>query len=174
MAVYVALLRGVNVGGRSKVPMAALKAGLEELGLDDVATYIQSGNVVFRASGGRDALASRIEKRIEADFGVAPKVILRTPAEVRRVVAANPFGSDVSKLHVLFLERKPPAAAVKQLDPDRSPPDEFAVRGREVYLRFPNGYGRTKLSGDYFERVLGVAATARNWKTLLKLVELAS
>jgi uncharacterized protein (DUF1697 family) len=174
---YVALLRGINVGGRKTVPMAELRSALSALGLEDVATYIQSGNVVFRAPA-RDAesLAGAIERSIDETFGLSARVVLRTRDELSAVASGNPFlerGADESKLHVVFLDREPDASAVAELDPGRSPPDEFDVQGREVYLHLPNGMGRTKLTGDYFERRLGVAATARNWRTVAKLVELA-
>jgi uncharacterized protein (DUF1697 family) len=173
---FVALLRGVNVGGKAKVPMGELRSSLSALGFEDVVTYIQSGNVVFRSpEGSADELAARIQNQIAKEFGVSPTVLIRTPAELRRIAKANPFesaGRDGSKLHVFFLSRRPAAKAVAGLDPDRSPPDEFRVKGREIYLLFPNGYGRTKLTIDYFERKLGVDATARNWNTLLKLIDL--
>lgn len=174
---FVALLRGINVGGRKTVPMAELRSALAGIGLEGVATYIQSGNVVFRAPS-RDAksLAGTIESSIDETFGVSARVVLRTRDELAAVTEGSPFverGADPAKLHVVFLERRPDASAVAELDPGRSPPDELEPRGREIYLHLPNGMGRTKLSVDYFERRLGVAATARNWKTVLKLVELA-
>jgi uncharacterized protein (DUF1697 family) len=170
MQTLVALLRGVNVGGKVKVPMAELRQELTDLGLEGVVTYIQSGNVVFRTTK-KDA-ATAIEKRIKAKYGLNVTVILRTLPELRRIAKGNPFPkADTSKLHVVFLAAKPKAGA--KLDPDRSPDDEFAVKGREVYLHLPNGAGRTKLTLDYLERSLGVAGTQRNWNTLLKLIELA-
>ena len=173
MTTLVALLRGVNVGGKNKVPMAELKQELTDLGLEDVVTYIQSGNVVFRTSDKATA-AAKIEKRIKAKYGLRVAVILRTRPELERIAKANPFRrADTSKVHVLFLADRPKASATKQLDPDRSPPDEFAVKGREVYLHLPNGAGRSKLTIGYLEKQLGVAGTQRNWNTLLKLIELA-
>jgi uncharacterized protein (DUF1697 family) len=169
----VALLRGVNVGGARKLPMKELAAALEDLGLEDVVTYIQSGNVVFRAPAGKTKLVTQLERAIEQRFGLDVTVMLRTPAELENLIAANPFGGDEAKVHIAFLDRRPAQAAIAKLDPDRSPPDEFAVRGSEVYLHFPNGYGKTKLGADYLERVLGVRATARNWRTTAKLLELA-
>jgi uncharacterized protein (DUF1697 family) len=176
VSTFVALLRGINVGGKNKVAMAELKSELSALGHEDVVTYIQSGNVVFRSSG-RDArkVAAGIERRIAATFGIDVTVLLRTPAELERIADGNPFlesESDLSKLHVVFLDRVPAADAVATLDPDRSPPDELSVGQREIYLRLPNGAGRSKLTIDYFERRLGVPATARNWKTLTKLLAL--
>jgi uncharacterized protein (DUF1697 family) len=178
MPTYVALLRGVNVGGARKLPMKELVPTMAALGLEDVVTYIQSGNAVFSApAGGRAQLTNRVEAAIEERFGLDVTVMLRTPAELAGLAKANRFydaRADVSKLHVVFLDRKPAKAAIAKLDPDRSPPDEFDVAGTEIFLRFPNGYGRTKLGGEYFERVLGVRATARNWRTVTKLLELAS
>ncbi|MGH3114356.1 MAG: DUF1697 domain-containing protein [Gaiellaceae bacterium] len=173
---FVALLRGVNLAGRNKVPMPELRSALESLGLENVVTYIQSGNVVFRTRGDRaPQLAGRIERQIAGAFGIDVVVILRTPAELAGIARGNPFlrrGADPSKLHVLFLGGKPTKKAAAQLDPERSPPDEFKLAGREIYLHMPNGFGRSKLTVDDFERRLGVAATARNWKTVTKLVEL--
>jgi uncharacterized protein (DUF1697 family) len=172
----VALLRGINLGGKNKVPMADLKVQLAELGLEDVVTYIQSGNAVFRSPVAKTRVAADIAKRVATAYGLDVKVIVRTPAELGRIAKANPYlpgEKDVSKLHVIYLDRAPKAADKAKLDPDRSPPDEFTVRGREIYLHLPNGLGRSKLTIDYFERRLGVAATARNWNTLLKLIDLA-
>jgi uncharacterized protein (DUF1697 family) len=169
---YAALLRGINVGGKNKVPMPQLKALFEDLGHSDVVTYIQSGNVVFRA---RQADARAIEQRITDVFGLDVAVVLRTGSELAAAAVGNPFlvqGADTKPLYVVFLGREPAADAVEQLDPDRSPGDRFSVHGREVYLDLPNGGGRTKLNLDYLERRLGVKGTARNWNTVLKLVEL--
>jgi uncharacterized protein (DUF1697 family) len=175
MKALVALLRGINVGGKNTIPMSGLKSSLSSLGLEDVVTYIQSGNVVFRTTAGARAVADRIEQRIAKDFGVDVTVLLRTPAQLRAVARSNPFlggEADLSKLHVVFLSGRPVASAVAELDPERSPPDEFSLLGREIYLRLPNGSGRSKLTIDYFERRLGLAATARNWNTLIKLIAL--
>jgi uncharacterized protein (DUF1697 family) len=173
---YVALLRGINLAGRNRVSMHELRSELEELGLEDVTTYIQSGNVVFRGGGPARALAAGIEGRIAQAFGTEVAVLLRTPAELTRVVKGNPFlraGADPSKLHVIFLSGKPTQKAADTLDPERSPPGEFRLGGREVYLHLPAGFGRSKLTVDYFEGRLGLAGTARNWRTVTKLVELA-
>jgi len=173
---FVALLRGINVGGKKKIAMAELRSLLSSLGLEDVRTYIQSGNVAFRSSDGdADEIAATIEREISAAFGIDPAVLLRTPSELEEIVERNPYltRSDLSKLHVVFLDRAPAASSATELDPGRSPPDEFTLRGREIYLHLPNGAGRSKLTIDYFERRLGVRATARNWNTLLRLLELS-
>jgi uncharacterized protein (DUF1697 family) len=173
---FVALLRGINVGGKNKIPMAELKSLFSSLGLEEVVTYIQSGNVVFRSpAGAAHDIAAGIQERIAEDFGISVSVLLRTPAELGEIADSNPFlrrEADLSKLYVVFLDGPPPEDGVAQLDPERSPPDEFCVRGREIYLHLPNGAGRSKLTIDYFERELGIAATARNWNTLLKLLAL--
>jgi uncharacterized protein (DUF1697 family) len=172
LTTYAALVRGINVGGKNKLPMPQLKALFEELGHSDVVTYIQSGNVVFRASR---ADARAIEQRITDVFGLDVAVVLRTAAELAATAAGNPFlakAGETKRLYVTFLDRKPAAGAVEQLDPDRSPGDRFSLDGRELYLDLATGAGRTKLTLDYFERKLGVKGTARNWNTVLKLAEL--
>jgi uncharacterized protein (DUF1697 family) len=175
VATLVALLRGVNVGGKAKVPMPELRSQLSDLGFEDVVTYVQSGNVVFRTGGGAKQVAGQVERTIADAFGLDVTVIVRTPAQLRTIAKSNPFlaeETDPQKLHVVFLSDRPSAAAAAALDPDRSPPDRFHLRGRELYLHLPNGSGRSKLTNDYLERRLGVRATARNWRTLLKLIEL--
>ena len=173
---YVALLRGINLGARNKIGMADLRALFENLEAEDVETYVQSGNVVFRSRTARDELGRRIERRISSELGLEIKVLLRTSAELAKLVAGNPFAkrqSDPVKLHVTFLADTPAPARVRALDRTQFEPDEFRVAGREVYLHTPNGYGRSKLSNAYFETQLGVAATTRNWKTVTALADLA-
>jgi uncharacterized protein (DUF1697 family) len=172
MTAHVALLRGINVGGHRKVPMAQLREVLGAAGFEDVATYVQSGNVVFKAPR---ATAKAIEHRLEEVFGLKLAVVLRTRAELASVASHNPFRKSEANpkfLHVVFLDRKPAARAVERIDPDRSPGDRFSLHGRELFLDYANGAGRTKLTLDYLERRLGVRGTARNWNTVLKLVEL--
>jgi uncharacterized protein (DUF1697 family) len=172
---FVALLRGINVGGKQKVPMADLRALVEGLGHEDVATYVQSGNVVLRSGRSADAVARGIEQAIRRSLALAVSVIVRTRAQLAEVLGSNPYlgaGRDTSKLYVVYLDAKPSAAAVKRLDPDRGRPDEFTVRGREVYLQLPNGAGRSKLTLDWFEKQLGVRGTARNWRTTNELLAL--
>ena len=174
---FVALLRGINVGGRSLISMAELRSLFSSLGFQNVETYIQSGNVVFRSpTADANEVAARVEREIAGAFGVEPAVLVRTRQELEAIAEGNPYLSrdaDLSKLHVVFLDRAPAASAAFELDPERSPADEFTLQGRELYLRLPNGAGRSKLTLDYFERTLGVRATARNWNTLLKVLALA-
>jgi uncharacterized protein (DUF1697 family) len=173
----VALLRAVNVGGRNRVPMAELRSALEDAGLRNVSTVLQSGNVVFDGPGGEDAAASTIRTTIVEAFGLEVGVSVRTAAELRRVVSGNPFlgggdRPDPATLHVAFLDAKPAAPDAARLDPERSPPDAFALRGREVYLSYPNGSGRSRLTLGYLETTLGVQGTARNWRTVERLAAL--
>jgi uncharacterized protein (DUF1697 family) len=175
---YVALLRGVNLGARNKVSMADLRILFESLGAEDVQTYVQSGNVVFK-SRLRDAakLSAEIERRIERELALDIKVMLRTSGRLAEIVAGNPFSAsqaEGTKLHVTFLADAPKRARVRTLEPAAFAPDEFQVQGREVYLHTPNGYGRSKLGNAYFEKQLDVAATTRNWNTVRKLAELAA
>jgi uncharacterized protein (DUF1697 family) len=177
MDTLVALLRGINVGGKNAIPMGELKSALSSLGLEDIVTYIRSGNVVFRSrTGAARAIAADIERQIAETFGISLTVLLRTPAELAEIAESNPFleaEEDLSRLHVVFLKTAPAASATARLDPGRSPPDEFSVCGREIYLHLPNGAARSKLTLDYFERRLEVDATARNWNTLIKLLALS-
>jgi uncharacterized protein (DUF1697 family) len=174
--VHVALLRGVNVGGKNSVPMKRLVALCFDAGCRDVQTYIQSGNIVFRAT---DAIAHRIPsligKELLSRLGLRIPVVMRTSAELGAVARSNPFleaGVDAERVHVAFLADRPSTAQMASLDPDRSPPDAFAVRGREIYLHCPNGLARTKLTNGYFDSRLGTTSTVRNWHTVLKLLEL--
>ncbi len=178
MNIHVALLRGINVGGKNRLSMKDLAAMFEDAGCRSVTTYIQSGNVIFQAT---PPLARRIPSLVQdaiADrFDFDAPVLTRTAEELVKTVRANPFlkaGADVERLHVAFLADRPAAANVKALDPDRSPPDAFAVRGREIYLHLPNGAGRTKLTNAYFDTKLETVSTLRNWRTVLKLLELAA
>lgn len=169
----VALLRGINLGSSNRLPMPALVAMFEAAGCADVRHYIQSGNVVFRAPAAVTArLSAQIAKRIKADFGYDVPVILRTATELREVLRVNPFldrASDGKVLHVAFLAHEPEAARTSALDPKRSPPDSFAVIGREIYLHCPNGVAQTKLSNAYFDSKLATTSTMRNWNTVQKL-----
>jgi uncharacterized protein (DUF1697 family) len=177
VARYVAMLRGVNVGGKT-IKMAALARLFSDLGYGDVVTYIQSGNVVFTSPSRRaDALARAIEARITRDLGIDVRVLLRSRAELERVQHANPLlraGADPSKLHVTFLTTKPAAALVRAAGALDFGADEFRVVGREVYVHCPNGYGRTKINNTFFEQKLHVVATTRNWNTVNKLLDLAA
>ncbi len=174
----VALLRGINVGGKNKLPMAELAAMFREAGCDDVRTYIQSGNVVFRSSPEMAGdIPSLISASIMEQFGYSIPVVTRTAGEFREIVQVNPFaetGAEANKLHVMFLADLPDRAHVEVLDPNRSPGDEFAVMGREVFLHFPNGVARSKLTNAYFDSGLSTISTSRNWRTVGKLLDMVN
>ena len=174
---HIALLRGINVGGRNKLPMTDLRALFEGAGCEDIRTYIQSGNVVFRAAPGlARGIPERIGRAIEAAYGLRVPVTTRTAAELRAMAEGNPFlaEADPKCLHVAFLADEPEPERLAALDPDRSPPDEWRVVGREIYLHLPNGMGRTKITNAWLDRTLGTMSTARNWRTVLKLVEMSA
>jgi uncharacterized protein (DUF1697 family) len=175
MTTYVALLRGINVGGRAKVAMADLRALLTGIGLGDVRTYIQSGNAVFQSRLGAARLRASIEDALARDIGVPAKVAVRTAKELSAVVDRNPFvadGADPATLYVAFLVDEPDAGVVAGLEPPADG-DTFHVVGREIYLRYPNGYGRTKLTNNTLEKLIGVPATTRNWRVVTALRDLA-
>ena len=175
---YVALLRGINLGARNRVAMADLRELFASLECQDVSTYVQSGNVIFKSSvAGPPELSQTIEKRIRRELSLSVTVLVRTKEQLAKVVARNPFAadeSDLTKLHVTFLAHLPDRVRVRELEAVQFEPDEFRIAGQEIYLHCPNGYGRTKLSNAYFEKHLGVVATTRNWMTVTTLAELAS
>ncbi|MGH9544159.1 MAG: DUF1697 domain-containing protein [Terriglobales bacterium] len=171
------MLRGINVGGHKIVKMDLLRKAFEAMGFADVATYIQSGSVVFKTPAKAGAnLSKQIQLMLLRKFGMAVSVIVRTSEEIGDVADNNPFlkeaGIDASKLHVCFLSSTPQNAAVKGLDTIAAGADRFNWRGREIYIYCPNGFGGTKLSINAFEKVLSVRATTRNWKTVNKLWEM--
>ncbi len=178
MDVNIALLRGINVGGKNRLPMKELAAMFVDVGCEDVRTYIQSGNVLFRVEPtlGED-IPSLISTSILSRFGYRVPVVTRTAREFQEIVQSNPFveaGAEADKLHVVFLAELPDEEHVESLDPNRSPPDEFAALGREVYLHCPNGLARTKLTNSYFDSRLSTTSTIRNWRTALRLLEMAT
>jgi uncharacterized protein (DUF1697 family) len=173
---HVALLRGINVGGKNKLPMKELAAMFEDAGCSDVRTFIQSGNVLFNADAGiLPGLAGTIAEQIAGSFGHKPPVILRTAKQLAQVIAKNPFlkkGAAEETLHVLFLADLPTQSLIDGLDPMRSPPDAFVVQGQEIYLMLPNGVADSKLTNSYFDSKLATICTGRNWRTVNKLHEL--
>jgi len=172
------MLRGVNVGGHKKVKMDALRALYASLGLRDAQTYVQSGNVIFRTEG-RDLarLRKRIEDGIEKTFGFHSDAVLRTPADLRDVVARNPFaerrGIEPKRLAVTFLASDPGQEAREKLLAMKVEPEEFRIEGRELYIYYPNGMARPKLTWPIIEKTLKTSGTARNWNTVTKLLEMA-
>lgn len=175
---HIALLRGINVGGKNKLPMKDLSRVFASLGCEDVRTYIQSGNVVFEASAAVvKSLAAKVSKRIADEFSLSVPVVIRSAREWKKTASAHPFiHEDVPDklLHVIFLADKPKPADVRQLEPDRSPGDKFKVVGREIYACYGRGVAGSKLTNAYFDRVLKTVSTARNWRTVQTLAEMMS
>ncbi len=175
MTIWIALLRGINVGGKNILPMKELVRDLESLGLEDVKTYIQSGNAVFRAAS-VDAvgLGAEISATIEKRRGFRPQVLLLAAGELQDAVAANPFPeaeAEPKTLHLSFLAAPPPAPDLEALRAARAPSERFHLSDRVFYLHAPDGIGRSKLAAKA-ERLLGVAITGRNWRTVSKLREM--
>jgi uncharacterized protein (DUF1697 family) len=176
MASWIALLRGVNVGGNNLLPMKSLASLFEAAGCARVRTYIQSGNVVFDAAEKLAArVPSEISRAIAGAHGFDVSLQLRSADELAAIARKNPWpDADPARLLVMFLAEAPSKKQVSALDPKRSPPDEFVVRGREIYLHAPNGFGGSKLSNAWFDKQLGTVSTGRNWRTVLKLLEMAA
>jgi uncharacterized protein (DUF1697 family) len=173
-ATWVALLKGINVGRNKRIAMADLRTLLEALGYDDVRTLVQSGNAIFTTSGSAKVIEQQISSRIESDLGLEVPVVACTSKELAAVVDENPFvarGADPKDLAVTFLSKAPPAAKVKKLDPADYAPDEFEFGKRVIYTRQPNGVIKSRLPD--WNRELAIVATARNWKTTIKLRDLA-
>ena len=168
---YVALLRGINVGAHKRMAMKALVAVFEKLGCTDVATYVQSGNVVFRPPASLKLDAATLAAKIEKAFGFEVPVVLRTAEELEETILRNPF-PNADRLHVSFLGTAPSRDRIAALDPHRSPGDSFKVLGREIYLLFPNGVAHSKLTSQYLDSKLKTTGTTRNWKTVLTLREM--
>lgn len=176
MPVWIALLRGINVGGHRKVPMAELKALAEALGLDDARTYVQSGNLVFRSSEQtRAAIESRLADALAERFGFDVGVVARTLSDWEGVITANPFPEAANApktLHASFLARPADAGATGRLNGYSREDERFEIVGDTLYLLTPSGIGRSKFAAAA-ERLLGVPATARNWNSVRKIAEMA-
>ncbi len=178
MPVYISMLRGINVGANKRMKMEKLRASCEALGFEEVRTYIQSGNLIFKAAKASPAaLSKRIEECIVSNFGFSVAVISRSREEMNRIIQGNPLlkeaGVDPTKLHVTFLSDTPPPAALKELQELTLPPDRARSLGREIYFYFPNGVSGSSLWKHPLDRVLSVVPTMRNWNTVNKLYEMA-
>ena len=176
-SLHVALLRGINVGGKNRLAMADLAALFTDAGAKDVRTYIQSGNVVFGASAKSvERIASAVVRGIAADHGLEVPIVLRSGAELARVLAENPYLAKKAApehLHVAFLAHLPAKKNAAALDPERSPGDALTLRGRDLYLHLPNGAGKTKITNVWLDKTLGTVSTVRNWRTVTTLAEMA-
>lgn len=171
--IYIALLRGINVSGKNKLPMADLRALCEELGWQQVESYIQSGNLKFELEGAATAAATTLSQAIQEKFGYEVPVLVQSQAYFQAALQ-NPFleenpDLDIKSLHVTFLEAAPAPEKRQALAAKDHKGDQWKIVEDRVYLHCPNGYGRTKLTNSYLEKTLGQTATTRNWKTLNKL-----
>ncbi len=176
MARLIALLRGINLGRNKRLAMADLRHLMHGLGYEEARTLLQSGNVVFTASEAPGAAVRRIEEGLARDAGLDVRVLVRTRDELARVVALDPLREEVSdprRYLVVFLSEGPDRRALREIDPAEFEPDRFHAAGAEIYVWHPDGIQNAKLTHAFWERRLGVAATARNWNTVEKLLALA-
>lgn len=181
MTIYIALLRGINVGGKNMIKMVELKRMFEAIGLGQVRTYIQSGNVLFESNEEEEPLRERIEHEIKTIFGFAITVILRTAAELERIILNCPFSaeevsdaessSEGESLYVSLLSQPPLQDGIERLTAYRNESDEYRIEGREVFLLFRHSIRNSKLATNLHR--LNVPSTVRNWKTINKLAVLA-
>ena len=177
MTTCMSLFRGINVGGNRIVPMSELKSLHQALGLKDVVTYIQSGNVVFSSDATNPAqLARQIEESFAQKFGFHSQVMVRTSAELEEIIASNPFQNQPEKepkwVAVLFLATRPESAALEDLQKTYSGPEEIYLIGQELFVYYPDGIGRSKLTLPLIEKKLKSAGTGRNWNTVLRLQQM--
>lgn len=176
MTRYAAWLHAVNVGGHNKVPMAWLREAAVAEGFTGVSTYLQSGNLIVGTDTGKaDEVRDRVRSMINHGLGLDVEVTVRSRAELKGVVDRNPMPEhvdDPAKLHVSFLTGKPDAEALATIDRGAFAPDRFEVDGCEIYLWFANGAGRSKLATLPWRKRIGVAGTARNWRTVLSVLDL--
>lgn len=172
---YIALLRGINVGGKNKIKMVELKNMFESLNYKNVRTYIQSGNVIFDYDiTDTIKLANSIENKINEIFGLLVKIIIRTDEEFRNIVKNNPFVNEsnieLDKLHVIFMLDKLETDAELLLSIKKEKNEKYSINSREIYLYCPNGYGKTKLNNAMFEKKFNTVSTTRNWKTINNII----
>jgi uncharacterized protein (DUF1697 family) len=175
--VVVSLLRAINVAGHQMIKMEELRALYESMGLRNVRTFIQSGNVVFETAESDGTVAVRIEEAIEKRWGFRPSVIVRTALELRDVIARNPFAGrteiEPGKLVVTFLAGDPGDEARAKVRAMKTDPEEMRIEGSEIFTYFPNGMGKSKLSAAAIDRALKIPGTSRNWNTVMKLLAMA-
>ena len=178
MAVLISMLRGVNLGPHNRIKMDALRAVYESLKLEEPRTYVQSGNIIFRTKE-KDLpkLAVKIQDAIEKKFKCRPDVVLRTTDELKKAIAATPFADrpdlEPGKILVTFLAGKPTQEAEANLAKFKDYPEELHLKGREMYIYFPNGAGKSKLPWSSVGKLLKVTGTARNWNSVTKMLDIA-
>jgi len=179
MPVLISMLRGVNLGPHNRIKMDALRTLHESLKFENPRTYVQSGNVVFKTKEKNTAaVAKKIQTAIQKTFGFSPEVIVRTTEDVRKTIAATPFADrphlEPGKILVTFLSAEPPPdARAAALTKFKDYPEEVHFKGRELFIYFPNGAGKTKLPWSSVERLLKVTGTARNWNSVTNLLKMA-
>jgi len=179
MQTYISFLRGVNMTGHNSIKMKDLSELYISLGLNDSETYIQSGNVISRCNADIPvaSLSDKIEAAILERFNYTIPVMIRTVPEVKDLFSSNPFLTEddfqPSKMAVIFLHKKPSDAQIQKVVDIDYPPDKFKIIGREIFIYCPNGFGKTKLYTNFFEKKIGVAGTARNWKTITTILDIA-
>jgi uncharacterized protein (DUF1697 family) len=176
VARQIVLLRGINLGSRNRIAMPALREALAEAGFEDVQTYLQSGNVVLSSRAAPKTVARKCEGLVADRFGLDIDVVVRTRDELAEVVRRNPLGDvakDPKRYQVSFLDRKPAAEVVRKLEALAAGDERVVASNRELYAWHPKGVARSKLWAALAGRGLGVTATARNWTTVAKLLELA-
>ncbi len=173
MNTYIVLLRGINVSGQKKVPMAKLSQVLHQQGFKDIQTYIQSGNLILRTDLNKSVVIDSIGEVINNHFGFVVSSFIFTAEEFKDILEQSPFGEiDTGKLYLTFLNSDPKTELVESLPQSVNPREQFLVRDRAIHILCPDGYGRTKINNNFFERKLKVTATTRNWKTCIKLLEM--
>ncbi len=176
MARQIVLLRGINLGARNRVAMPALREVLTDAGFEDVRTYLQSGNVILSSGGGGDEVARKVERLIEKEFGLDVAVVVRTRSQLAKVVERNPLreiADNPKRYQVSFLADKPTRELVRRVEAAAVPPEQVVAVGREIYAWHPDTIARSRLWALLAGKGLGVNATARNWTTVTKLLELA-
>jgi uncharacterized protein (DUF1697 family) len=174
---YLALLRGINVGGKTSVTMADLKKVCESLNYRNINTYLQSGNIIFETkTSDQSKVSEELEKALFDKLHVKVRIIVRTKEEMRQIIRENPHLKqkelNIDKMHVTFLYELKNTIDISRLADVKDPDELFVIRGREIYLYCPNGYGRTKINNQAFEKAFDTAATTRNWHTTSKLYEM--
>jgi uncharacterized protein (DUF1697 family) len=179
MVTYISFLRGVNMTGHNSMRMTDLASLFSNLGYISPETYIQSGNVIFGCDHDNDPsqTASRIEQAISENFGYTVPAMIRSVAEMQNIMTENPYldepGFDPAKTAVIFLHENPSADQIDRVSGVDYAPDKFSVFGKEIYTFCPNGFGRTKIYTNFFENRMKVTGTARNWRTITTILQLA-
>lgn len=179
MTTYIALLRGINVSGKKKIKMADLRSHLQELKLQNIKTYIQSGNILFKSDEtNQSILEQQIKDKITEKYGFDVPVMVKLATDFQRVIESNSFAkdetNDIKCMHITFLGSSPTQENIDHLATYNYPSEEYFLEGKDIYFYAPNGYGRAKMNNNFFEKKLKVRATTRNWKTVNKLFIMAN